>query len=352
MAKRDRPTVSFTEAYNANIAKIFNGDVVTATVLNKVMMLWAGGTPRKDGFNWLKDNQMAEQLGVSRITVVRSFEKLQKAELVECKKAYIVGSSVSCRHFKPTERAIFLLCNTEKAESPLRLYQNDTTRLYQNDTTFNNNYKYNSKYNKIKKTNTVTKERKCCPPTADGCVATRHISSSLVPAFCFESADKKSSNSVSQTTEKSSSRSESDVFSDSNVAISAGGSQGVATPVNDDPFANDVLVDVDLENKMREKRLAKRAKYQKGYNAALMAFRVAGIKKKPEGLIIKRMVELFDLGYTMYDIELIAKRAIQHDFYKTQDVMYWYSQKGVLQLNNDKWWKGYKDRKRFELGSY
>ena len=349
---RQRPVVSFTEAYNANIARMFNGDVVTATVLNKVMMLWAGGTPRKDGFNWLKDDQMAEQLGVSKRTVIRSFEKLQKAELVECKKAYIVGASVSCRHFKPTERAIFLLCNTEKAKSPLRLCQNVTTRLCQNVTSFNNNYKYNSKYNKIKKTNTLTNERKYSPPLADGCVATRHISSSLVPAFDFESKSVKSSNSVSQTKRKKSSGSELDVLPDSPVTISAGGSQGVATPVNDDPFAGEVSVDVDLEKRMREKRLAKRAKYQRGYSAAEAAFRIAGIKKKPEGLIIKRMVELFDLGYTMYDIELIAKRAIQHDYYKTQDVMYWYSQRGVLQLNNDKWWKGYKDRKRFELGSY
>lgn len=124
------------------------------------------------------------------------------------------------------------------------------------------------------------------------------------------------------------------------------------TTLNSDPFAANVKVDVDLAKKVSEDKKKRAINCRRAGGILARLYEIMGVKKKPQkcGNAINRIVGLLDEGYTELELIKITKRAMEHDYYKTQDITLWLQSDNARELNNDAWWKKYKEKKRYELG--
>ena len=159
---------NISASYDIGIAKEFG--IPCAVLLNKLLYLdrYSG---REDGFSWKTAKELEEELGLTKNQQTLAIEKLEKANIIETKNTYIVGTQVKCKHFKITETF-----KSEMLESGKSDFM-ETIQSVNNSNTLVREKEYNKLYS--------SKRKNGDKPTLDEIRQYIYERNSLVDAECF-----------------------------------------------------------------------------------------------------------------------------------------------------------------------
>lgn len=106
---------SWYQGYDVSLAKAL-GDINSA-ILYQYLNYWCGKSAKKypdsDGFCWRTTDQIYEDTGMTKFQSRRAAQVLEENGLLEQKKAYIPGKTVSCIHYKTLSRNCQVTNNEE-----------------------------------------------------------------------------------------------------------------------------------------------------------------------------------------------------------------------------------------------
>ena len=95
--------MAITASFDVDIANEFG--IPAALLLSRIAFL-SKYTPREDGFCWRTSEELRDELALGEYQIRDAIKKLTKAEVLEVKNTYIMGTMKKCRHFRVTDKGL------------------------------------------------------------------------------------------------------------------------------------------------------------------------------------------------------------------------------------------------------